>query len=1161
MAAVALFLLGPPRLERDGVPLQFDTRKILALAAYLAVHSQDARDVAVSRDSLVALLWPELEPERAHAVLRRNLSLLNKALAGEWLLIDRHTVGIDPRAEFRLDVDEFTRLVHDGLSQEHPQNLEGDRRLADLEAAVALYQGDFLEGFSLRDSVAFDDWQFFQAEELRQELASALERLVRSHLARDNPDAALPHARRWLQLDPLHEPAHRQLMQAYAQAGQRSAALRQYGECVRILNEELGLAPAAETTALYEQIRTAPSAGERPSPVPGPASGPVPPLWTAPPCHNLPAQTTPFVGREHEISELRARLLDPGCRLLTLLGPGGVGKTRLALRLAEDLMQAGSFEHGVFLVALAPLQAAEGLVPAIADALCCSFQLEAEDAARATPRQQLLDYLRRKQLLLVMDNFEHLLTAAETPDGPPNGAAGGDAVGLLAEVLAAAPDVKILATSRTSLKLQGEHLYPLPGLRVPPGPPDRVGQEPLQGGQTVRGYSAVELFAQAARQVRPGFELRPSDETRVAHICRLVQGLPLAIILAAAWVEMLPLEEIASEIQRSLDFLEADLRDVPLRQRSIRAVFDSTWRLLDEHEQEIFQGLSVFVGGFTREAAQAVTGASLRDLLSLVAKSVVFSFSPGRYELHELLRQYAASRLDASPGCESGAAVRDRHCAHYTAALERWAAELKGSRQRQALDEMDLDIENARAAWHWAVEHGQVARLAQAMDGLWLYHTWRIRLEEGEMAFRIAAASLDTMAGAQRLWAKCLILWSDFNISLGQPQEAIDTAGRAVALLREMEAAGHDVRPEMALATATQGRIARYYYPDPLEARDLYARSVALYQEIGDRWGQARALAYWGLIVENLGDMAEAQVLCEQSLAIRQELGDRRGAADAMLNLGIICWVQGCLDEAHHLLEESLGIFRALDDWTRMAQAIKSMGEVLVRRGQTTDGLALLDCSVDIYDHLGFAFGVWGLLPFQAEARLHLGDYAQARDLAQRGVMQADQAGHHWTLAFSLLMVGLAALAQGAAGDALTSFEEAAAVFDEIRHRENRGWVLGPLALAALQAGDSDLARRSLVEALTIGIEQGTIMPLLYGLPVAALFLAAQDAVERAVEAYACVSRHEFVASSRLFADLIGKPLAASAALLPAAVAKAAQQRGCAQSWEALAARMVTELA
>ncbi|MGD8793131.1 MAG: BTAD domain-containing putative transcriptional regulator, partial [Anaerolineae bacterium] len=421
MAQLALFLFGPPRLERDGVPLQFDTRKILALVAYVAISDLETEGGHTSRESLTALLWPDLEPGRGRAILRRNLSLLRRALHDEWLRVDRQTVSTDPGAEFWLDVAEFRHLVGAWQSHGHPQEEVCPSCLEDLADAVALYQSDFLEGFGLRDSLAYDDWQFFQAEELRQQLAQALERLIRGHAAREEYGAALPHARRRLALDPLHEAAHRQLMQLYAWTGQRSAALRQYEECARILDEEMGLAPSPETTALYEQIRTSLPAEGEPRPRPGPAA--VTATRTA--RHNLPAPTTPFVGRQDELAQLRARLQAPDCRLLSLLGPGGIGKTRLALELAHDLAgtRPAPFEHGVFFVPLAPISTVEGLVPAVAEAMGYTFYTETEGRAgartRATPRQQLLDYLQRKTLLLVLDNYEHLLL--QPPSGNGNG--------------------------------------------------------------------------------------------------------------------------------------------------------------------------------------------------------------------------------------------------------------------------------------------------------------------------------------------------------------------------------------------------------------------------------------------------------------------------------------------------------------------------------------------------------------------------------------------------------------------------------------------------------------------------------------------------------------------------------------------------------------------
>jgi predicted ATPase/DNA-binding SARP family transcriptional activator len=1148
MARFELFLLGSPRLERDGMPLHFDSRKILGLVAYVAVSGLGSKGGRASRDSLIALLWPELEPSRARAVLRRNLSLLKSALEGEWLVVDRQAVGTDPEADFWLDVDQFTRLVHAWETHGHPQEQVCPHCLQALAEAVALYRGDFLEGFGLRDSLVYDDWQFFQAEGLRQELASALQRLVGGHSSQGNYQAALPYARQWLVLDPLHEPAHRQLMQLFARADQRAAALHQYQECVRILAEELGMAPCEETTALYEQIRAMPPVEPHPllPRVQGESGGL--PFGTALPRHNLPAQATPFVGREEELGDLRDRLNEPACRLLTLLGPGGIGKTRLALRLAQDLIEAEppSFEHGVFFVSLAPFQTAEGVIPAVAEALGYSFPTDVEGSVRATPRQQLLGYLQRKQLLLVMDNYEQLLL-----DGTAGSVEGGsDGVGFVTDLLSIAPRVKILVTSRVSLKVRGEYLYPVAGLRVPPGPPARTGDAaapvPEDGGELLRGYSAVELFVRGAQQVRPGFELRTQDLVHVAHICRLVQGMPLGILLAAAWVEMLTPREIAVEIQRSLDFLETDLRDVPPRQRSIRAVFDHSWQLLGQWEQEMFLGLSVFHRGFTRQAAQEVAGASLRDLMSLVDKSLLLPSSPGRYELHELLRQYGTDRLDLAP--EQREAVRDRHCATYCAFLERWARELKGARQQEAAAEMDLDIENGRAAWQWAVAHGQVERLAMSADSIWLYYTWRMRYAEGEEAFRVAANGLETIEAArrdvQRLRAKLLILWSHFQLELGRKDESIETADQAWSLIQEIKQAGQDVRSEEALAVLHKSRIKRYYCADPLEARQSYEQSVALYEKVGDRWGLARALAYLGWMAEHLGRYGEARRLCEKSLAIRQELSDRHGMADAMLDLGVLSWVQGRLDEADGWLRESLGIFWALDDHSRVADAIKSIGEVLVRRGRFVDGLALMESSMEIYDDLAHSFGVSGLFPFFGEAKIHLGRYTEGRADAQQGAERLHQIGHRWGTGFSQFVDGLGALGEGKSREALALLQESANVFGEIRHRENRGWVLGPLGLAAHRAGEPALARQCVAEALQTGSDLGAFMPLMYGLPAAALLLADQGAAERAAEVYAYASRYEFVGSSRWFEDVVGLQIKAAAASVPAKAPEQAQEQG-----------------
>jgi len=1018
MSRLALFLLGSPRFERDGEPVQVDRRKAVALLAYLAVTGRSH-----SRDALATLFWPEGDQSQARAGLRRALAALKKALSEGWLDVDRETVSLSRDAEVWLDVDEFQDRLAECRTHGHPPEEVCPACLPLLAEAAVLYRDDFLAGFTLRDSPGFDDWQFFQAQGLRDQLASALERLARGHSAQGEFEPAVAYARRWLALDPLHEPAHRCLMQLYAQSGQRAAALRQYAECERLLQEELGVPPEEETAQLFQAIKEGreraaedsqperyrferklsskgsfstvwlatdtqldrlvaakcPKVAHDParrekfvaearmlarlnhpnitqiydalfdeaedrfflvmeyvdgkdlSEIIG-AGTPLPLDWvldvamgilralsyahdqgvvhrdvkpanvmiaddvkltdfgladlksilqqgtrflagtpaymapeqiegrvvdgradlyalgvilfemlsggrlpfdcagevemldahlhvTPPPVSqfapavppameqvierllakdpeerypsaeavmevlgavpvgprlsNLPVHLTPFVGREAVLAEIAERLGDPDCRLLTLVGPGGCGKTRLALKAAEA--QLDNYPHGVFFVRLAPLQSVEAIVPTVAKSLDFFFRVEGE------PKQQLLDYLHQKAMLLIMDNFEHLLEDA----------------GLVTEILKTAPEVKILATSRARLNVGGEHLFPVSGMSFPD---EEAAEDASQ-------YSAVQLFLTSARRVQPSFEPTADDLTDVGRICRLVEGMPLAILLAAGWMEMLVATEIAAEIDQSLDFLETKLRDVPERQRSMTAAFDYSWNLLTARSRAVMQALSVFRGGFTREAAQQVTGASLRELMALAHKSLLQRSTTGRYEVHELLRRYAAERLDESSTASE--ATHERHCAYYAAALQGWGADLKGARQQAAPAGMDAEIENARAAWNWAVEQGQLQRLDRMIERLCRFYAWRGRLQEGEAACRAAAERLAAPASGDclRVLVRALAWQSVFNLRLGRIEFANQLLRDSLALLGEPALAGQDAWMETACVLLQMGYV------------------------------------------------------------------------------------------------------------------------------------------------------------------------------------------------------------------------------------------------------------------------------------------------------------------------------------------------------------------
>ena len=636
MSDLRLRLLGSPRIEVDGLPIEVNRQKAVALLTYLAVTGQ-----AQQRDTLAALLWPDSSQSLARNSLRRDLSILNKALGDEHLAIEREAIELH-RAGLWLDVAQFRLYLTECRKHGHPDNAVCSACLQPLAAAAELYHDDFMAGFSLPDCPDFDEWQFFQTETLRQELASVLEKLVQGYSIQANYESALPYARRWLALDNLNELAHRQLMRLYARTGQKAAALRQYQSCTQVLEDELGVEPSTDTTALYEQIRATDlsTAAIEQETGKGYVDTPLHPTTHTLP-HNLPVPTTPFVGRVEGLAEVVRRLNDPACRLLTLVGPGGIGKTRLAIRaaqkLATDSFNQAIFAHGVYFVRLASISSPNDLIPAIAEVLSFSVKQDVE------PKEELFDYLHKKEMLLVLDNFEHLLTlplkegrSEETEFEQEQT----ESATLIADILSVEPGIKVLVTSREALNLQGEWVYPVEGMRYPSAEVMNAGASPAD----IEEYSAVRLFAQSARRVQPDFSLSAELDC-VLHICRLVEGMPLAIELAASWLKLLSCPEIARQIEQSLDFLTTPVRNVPARHRSMRAIFEHSWQLLSQTEQDILRRLSEFKGGFQQEDAEQVAGASLLQLAALVDKSILRVTPTGHYRMHEMLRQFAAEKL------------------------------------------------------------------------------------------------------------------------------------------------------------------------------------------------------------------------------------------------------------------------------------------------------------------------------------------------------------------------------------------------------------------------------------------------------------------------------------------------------------------------------------
>ncbi len=669
---LTLSLLGGVTISDNGTAVSgFASRKVEALLIYLACHPRPH-----PRETLAALFWPDNDQTRALANLSVALSSLRKQLATA-VLAERHTIRFNPALDVEIDTAVFQQAISQVREQQKRRGKLSRLHAAQLVTAVSLYKGDFLAGFNIRRAPEFEAWALLEQERLRQMLLTALTDLISYSQQRGQFNQAIPYAQQLLAIDPLQEAVHRQLMALYAQTDQRPAALMQYETCVHILDEELGVEPDEETTALYQRLVD----GQEIGVMARRDSAPLP--YASAFLPNLPAAATRFMGRENELAFIERWLTEANGRLLTIVGPGGSGKSRLALEAARA--QMGQFAHGVRFVSLVAYTDMDGLVTAVAEAVGLALSGKGEPAA------QLRRYLQAQEMLLVLDNLEHLLSP--------------DLRTLISHLTAEAPDLRLIATSRERLHLQAETLLDLGGLPYPPKDSPAAALD----------YAAIHLFSDRARRVQSAFQLE-TQETAVVQLCQLVGGLPLALELAATWTRLLTVAEIVAEIQRSLDALTTPLYDVAERHRSLRAVVESSWQMLTAEEKALFRQLAVFRRGFTREAAQQVVNATLPQLLSLIDRSFLRLDADQRFRRHPLLLQFSQEQLAAQPTEQIQAETAHAHYfAHFIQVQE---PGFKGATARETIATVSADWENIRAAWDWALAQRDEALLAKMVTGV-----------------------------------------------------------------------------------------------------------------------------------------------------------------------------------------------------------------------------------------------------------------------------------------------------------------------------------------------------------------------------------------------------------------------------------------------------------
>lgn len=1066
MAHLSIRLLGAFTVERNQQPVTtFRSLKNQALLAYLAVEAARSH----TRPALAGLLWPEQPEVEALLNLRQALFRLRNALANDeatppYLQITQSTVQFGAQSDHWLDAVAFTHLL--AACDTHARTastaqFDHHRRhcpacMARLAQAVDLYQGEFMHGIYINDSPPLEEWILLRREWFHHQALAALYDLAAWYESQGDYARAYTYGRRQIALDPLREEAHRQLMRSLALDGKRSEALAQYEACCTLLYQELGVPPDAETTALLEQIEAGTLTAET-------ATAPAPVFSSATAVmHNLPASSTAFIGRDAEITRLREVLLDPAQRLVTVVGPGGVGKTRLALATAASLV--GAFADGVWLATLAGVEEGHSLLVAIASALRFTFQGTDE------LQQQLFDYLRKREALLLLDNFEQLIDHAE----------------LIQHLLAQAPRLKVLVTSRERLHFQQEWLLTLTGLPTPPADTHLLATQ---------HFGSVQLFVERAQRAAPAFSVDEESQPAVVEICRLVEGLPLGIELAAAWTEHYTCAEIAQALRDNLDFLNTSLRDLPARHRSLRAAFDYSWRLLPTAEQQALAQMTIFRGAFSRAAAQAVTGVALPQLTALVNKSLVRTVAPGRYAIHEVIRQFAATGLSQPADAALSSRLQQRHAAYYLQVVANQAG-LFGQTPQKAVAELMQEIDNVRQAWRWAVLHGNIdalrfaiPNLARLFDLAGLYQeaitTWESALARWQLPHFSADAELAPaaawMAALLHLeQARTCLLLSRYTEAQSHAQRVLAQAeangdGEATRMLRasahhqlglahyrlgDQAAAQPYLVEAVALAQQTSDRWltaecllslgeVQMYSGEPA-GRASFAQALTLYRAVGDRRGEGAALNSLGVFAQMQSDFATSRDFFEQALRIQRALGDRHNEGITLNSLATFYGKQGDYTESDQYLRQSLHLARALGYRIGEVQALTGLGTNQMYQHQASTARAYFEDALVIARQSGYLRGEGALLNNLGNLASDEGAYGQAEAFYQQALTVARKSGDQYYTCGRLHNLGNMRRFQGDYVGAQSYYAQAVAIAESIGDRWIEGSARADLALAAL---------------------------------------------------------------------------------------------------------------
>lgn len=1032
MNTFSLQMLGPLQLERSGEAVtKFRSRRALALLVYLVCEERP-----IPRVELAELIWPDKTAQQGRANLRWALNYLGKLLPDCWE-INRRTAVFQGDTGV-VDTHQLRRALAEG-------NMDV------LATAVSQVQGDFMRGFYLDASPEFETWLLTEREKWRRQLQTAFRQLIVHHKRQGEVARALALAQQLLALDTWQEEAHRLVMEMWARQGQFQEALSQYETCCRVLAEELGAEPTAVTINLAQRVKRLQKVR-----------------------HNLPPQATPFVGRAAELDQIGKRLAEPEARLITLVGPGGIGKTRLALRAGEAFLPG--FLDGVAYLPLTAVADADLLATTLVDSLQAAGFITAP-AGPYDPADHLLEQLHDRELLLILDSFEHLLAG----------------IPLLLRLLERAEAVRLLVTSRERLNVRWEHPVHVGGL---PYPADD------EEGNWDRFAAAVQLFVEAAQRVQPDFAVSEADRPAILQICRQLDGMPLGLELAAAWVRLQSCAAIAAEIGRNLDFLTATYHDVPERQRSIRAIFDVAWAGLASPQQAVLSRLSVFRGSFDLTAAEHVAGGTAVTLASLLDKSLLNRLQttgePARYDLHELLHQYLGQKLAQEP--ETEVESRRCHARYFAAYVQQQETNLAGGDIAAGQTAVSAEIDNVRAAWQWLVRQQQIEPVAACLHGLYLFYNLRGWAREGVAQLGMAMEQLED--AGELTYGRLLSRQARFQAQLGEFEGAQKQFRQSLAILRRL-----NVPAETAFALCYLGEVEGKmgFYET---ARKALEESLDLYQSLEHQEGITRTLNRLGSVLHNQGAYETARRYYEESQLVSIAIGDRRAEANALHSLGFIAYEMGAYDQARRHYRESLAIKRELDDLSGAASSLNNLGIVYYDEGDYDEAEKCYRESLSIRRQLGNRWGIASALNNLALVASERGNYTQAKQQYRSSLALCRAISDKRGAAIALNNMGYVAHELGDFDEALRYHQESLAAFTEIGHVRGITFAHGFLGNVYLSQANYEPARQHYYRVLELVQETKAMPRTLDGMVgLAAVFLHDQK-LELAAKLIAVVLNH-----------------------------------------------------